>query len=267
MPSDQLPSLSSQGRHNRLLSQSQTGESSRNGSSSNHHRDKTKSSGSYPQRPRGESSKESAAAQLAANIGATQARRPSLKTRAHSAPLVPKNRLHADEDDREAEPGSSFLDADPGDDDDIPEEDEIADDPFFTRFNFPSTTTVATSVRPDEEPPSPDSRDDGTDTEGPLSPTSTQMRARPDSTAAPLGSPLTPRTNTSVRPMLASENARNVIVAILTRHSSQNTAVLAWRRSTSLYSHLLKSANRRSSNVHSTSKPPPTPPSPPVRCP
>jgi hypothetical protein len=104
----------------------------------------------------------------------------------------------ADEEEDEAEAGSSFLDADLGDDDDIPEEDEIADDPFFTRFNFPSTTTVATSVRPDEDPPSPDSHD-STDTEGPLSPSSKQMRARPDSTAEPLGSPLNPRANANVR--------------------------------------------------------------------
>lgn len=171
-----------------------------------HRRDKTKSSGSYPTHPRRESSKDNAAAQLAANIGATQARRPSLKGRAHSAPLVPKNGApnplpQADEED-EAEAGSSFLDADPGDDDDVLEEDEIADDPFFTRFNFPSSSTVATSVRPDEEPPSPDSRDSSTDTEGPLSPTSTQMRARPDSIVEPLGSPLNLRANANVRSAL-----------------------------------------------------------------
>jgi len=101
-------------------------------------------------------------------------------------------------DDDEAEAGSSFLDADPGPDDDDDDEDgdndildddeeEIADDPFFQRFSFAHATT------PDDEPPSPDSHDSSTDNEGPLSPTSMQMRARPDSTAEPLGSPLTPR--------------------------------------------------------------------------
>lgn len=203
MPSDQRASAASQGRLSPRPSQS--GQSTRDGSSSYHRRDKTKSSGSGSH-PRRESSKENAAAQLAANIGATQARRPLLKGRAHSAPLVPKNGAsnplpQADkEDEGESEAGSSFLDADPVDDDDILEEDEIADDPFFTRFNFPSTSTLATSVRLDEAPPSPDSRDSSADdTEGPLSPSSTQMRPRPDSTVEPLGSPLSPRVITNVR--------------------------------------------------------------------
>ena len=124
-----------------------------------------------------------------------QARRPQIKGRAHSAPLVPKSNPLPLVDDDEAEAGSSFLDADPGPDDNEDEdndvldddEGEIADDPFFQRFSF------AHIARPDDEPPSPDSNDSSTDNEGPLSPTSMQMRPRPDSTAEPLGSPLTPR--------------------------------------------------------------------------
>lgn len=210
MPDNQRASNPSQGRD------SQPSQSSTDSSSSYHRRDKTKSGGPYPTNPRQESSKESAAAQLAANIGATQARCPPLKGRANSAPQVPKKSApnplpRADEEEEdEAEAGSSFLDADPGDDDDILEEDEIADDPFFTRFNFPSTTTVATSVRPDEDPPSPDSHE-STDTEGPLSPSSTQMRARPDSTAEPLGSPLNPRANANVRASERLPRARSQI--------------------------------------------------------
>ena len=97
------------------------------------------------------------------------------------------------EDEDVAGVGSSFLDADPGDDDDILEDHEIADDPFFTRFNFPSTTNIDADARQDEEPASPESLDSSTDNEGPLSPTSRHIRARPDSSVEPLGSPLSPR--------------------------------------------------------------------------
>jgi len=127
-------------------------------------------------------------------------------------PAVPKKNApdplpQPEDDDDLADVGSSFLDADPGDDDDILEDHEIADDPFFTRFNFPSTTNVEADARPDEEPASPASPDSGTDTEGPLSPTSKQIRARPDSSVEPLGSPLSPRATSKVRwpPSLIAE--------------------------------------------------------------
>jgi hypothetical protein len=78
-------------------------------------------------------------------------------------------------------------DSDPG------EDEEIADDPFFQRFDLSQTD------RQDDELRSPTySQDSSTDTETPLSPTSTQMRARPDSTAAPLGSPLSPTSMNTV---------------------------------------------------------------------
>lgn len=166
-----------------------------------HRREKAKSTHSHAQHPRRESSRDDTAAQLAVNIGATQARRPPAKGRAHSAPLVPKSNPLPRANDDEAEAGSSFLDADPGPDDDEDngndvlddEEGEITDDPFFQRFSFAHTAA------PDDEPPSPDSHDSSTDNEGPLSPTSMQMRPRPDSTAEPLGSPLTPRGTVPVR--------------------------------------------------------------------
>jgi len=228
MPQDQRASVSSTGRQARRPSQIDSSQEQQH----YHRREKTKSSPSYVQSPRRESARDNAAAQPAANVGATQVQRSPAKGRAHSAPLAPKSSPLPLADHDEAEVGSSFLDADPGpddededeDDDDVLEDEEegIADDPFFQRFSFTHTVT------PDDEPPSPDSPNGSTDTEGPLSPTSTQMRPRPDSTAEPLGSPLTPRGTSTVRRSFHPK--QNVITA--NPRSGRRTPALGWKRST-----------------------------------
>lgn len=150
-----------------------------------HRREKTKSSPSYAQRPQ---QRESAPVPVTQADHPTQAQRPSNKNRAHSAPLVPKSHLPGAKE-------ATLADGD-ADEDDLSEDDEeIADDPFFQRFDMPQSDRheqpslkVSTSYHAESE-----------DGEGPLSPTSTVMRARPDSTADPLGSPLSPRSSPLVR--------------------------------------------------------------------
>ncbi|ORY18775.1 ras guanine nucleotide exchange factor domain-containing protein [Clohesyomyces aquaticus] len=72
-----------------------------------------------------------------ASAGATQ-QRPGLKNRAYSAPMIPKNHADGTEHDQE--------------------EEEIADDPFFQRYNFPRRRTRATRKlrrAPSTAPPTP----------------------------------------------------------------------------------------------------------------
>jgi hypothetical protein len=165
--------VTSGARHSRRTSQSGT---------EHHRRDKTKSSQSYTQRSTRDSSSNAPHQPPAAGSGATHAQRPT-QSRAHSVPLIPKSQLPGSEDGNEAEEHAS--DSDPA------EDEEIADDPFFQRYD------MAQTEREDEGLRSPTTSQDS-DTEGPLSPTSTQMRHRPDSTAEPLGSPLSPRSPISV---------------------------------------------------------------------
>jgi hypothetical protein len=161
-------------------------------------RDKTQSSQFYLQHRRYESSSQAGSPKLAPDACSTQPQRPSSKGRAYSAPLVPKSQLIAPDDDVDRDDGQSYLDTGEEEDEEEEEEEEeiiqheIADDPFFQRFNFSETELQ------EEEAGSADSRDGSTDTEGPLSPTSTQVRARPDSTAEPLGSPLSPHSPMTV---------------------------------------------------------------------
>jgi hypothetical protein len=174
MPTSGRAAVSSGGRHSRRTSQS---------GAEHHRRDKTKSSQSYTQRPPRDSSSHLTVQLPVAGSSATHAPRPS-KSRAHSVPLVPKGQLAGPEYGNRA--GVDTSDSDPG------EDEEIADDPFFQRFDLSQTERVEDELR------SPTTPQDS-DTEGPLSPTSTQMRHRPDSTAEPLGSPLSPRSPQSVR--------------------------------------------------------------------
>jgi hypothetical protein len=184
------PSLSSSGRpsHSRHTSKSNSLASEQERElqqSSNHHRDKSKSSSHV--HPRRESSAQlnNHASNSSSPPGTTQPQRPPLKARALSAPLVPKARVKAP-----ARKNNPDIDQDASSND--PRDEEIADDPFFQRYSFPQTDET-------EEDPQPfDSREDEMDT-APLSPPSTQMRARPDSTAEPVGSPLSPRSPRSVR--------------------------------------------------------------------
>lgn len=82
----------------------------------------------------------------------TSAQRPGIKTRAYSAPNVPKS----DTD------GGSELDRT----DEASEADEIADDAFFQRYHFPQPTTLSTQHEEGDS-----SAESSSDTEGPLSPT------------------------------------------------------------------------------------------------
>jgi hypothetical protein len=187
----------------RQPSQSHTRKSSQSAADHHQHRrEKTKSSPSYVQgRPHNQP-----ATQTAGADPAPHAQRPS-KSRAHSAPHIPKsssssrNPVAAHQDQQDGRLGSEGSDNDDaGLFDDEPSDDEaIADDPFFQRFDMPSQTTQTMSDRrgtflSHDEVSDEEEEDD----EGPLSPTSTVPRARPDSTAEPLQSPLNPNSPSTV---------------------------------------------------------------------
>jgi hypothetical protein len=174
MPVSGRAAVSSGARHSHRSSQSEH----------HHRRDRTKSSQSYTQRPSRDSSAHTPTTQ-SPSAGTTQTQR-HLKSRAHSVPLVPKGQLPGPEDGNMAEDDAS--DSDPS------EDEEIADDPFFQRFDLSQTDRQEEGLRSPTH-----SQCSSTDTETPLSPRSTQMRARPDSTAAPLGSPLSPNSLKTVR--------------------------------------------------------------------
>ncbi|KAF2273354.1 ras GEF [Westerdykella ornata] len=112
--------------------------------------DKTKSA-QHMHPPRRESA--------AASTADAASQRPSgLKSRAYSAPLVHRNRLDAAE----------HMAGIPATE--LPEDEEIAEDPFFQRFNFPESGPSAARE------PSSSSVDGSSDTEGPLSPTFVKNR-------------------------------------------------------------------------------------------
>jgi hypothetical protein len=169
MPVSGRAAVSSGTRHSRRASRSGIDQQ---------RRDKTQSSQSYAPRPLRDSSSQPAVG----GSGTTQAQRPS-RSRSHSTSFVPRGQLPGPENGNKAEDDAS--NSDPG------EDEEIADDPFFQRFEQSQTERVEEELR------SPTASQDS-DAEGPLSPTSTQMRHRPDSTAEPLGSPLSPRSPISV---------------------------------------------------------------------
>ncbi|EOA91122.1 hypothetical protein ACJQWK_11225 [Exserohilum turcicum] len=85
-----------------------------------------------------------------------QRQRPGIKTRAYSAPSVPKN-----DSDAPAHVART---------DDDNEGEEIADDAFFQRYHFPQPMPVA------HEEDAPSSPESSSDTEGPLSPTHVKDR-------------------------------------------------------------------------------------------
>jgi hypothetical protein len=180
-----------------------------------HRREKTKSSPSYVQRPHNREPSSSTSIQ-AGGADHPQGQRPP-KSRAHSAPQVPKSHLPDPEDSHA--PAADHDDA--GFDDEPSDDEAIADDPFFQRYdirqadrhNEPQSTFLNHDMS--EE-----------DTEGPLSPTSTVMRARPDSTAEPLQSPLSTQSPSSVGLPYQANRA-----PILIGTSGPRTAP-AYRRST-----------------------------------
>ncbi|KAF2190778.1 ras GEF [Zopfia rhizophila CBS 207.26] len=98
------------------------------------------------------------------------AQRPDLKSRTYSAPMVPKS--HLDGADNE------MLAGEPGDDE------EIAGDPFFQRYNF------SQSEEQGKEEASSSSPDSSSDTEGPLSPN--HIKARQSGVTDSLPSPRSP---------------------------------------------------------------------------
>jgi len=117
----------------------------------------------------------------AANSAGATAQRPGgLKSRAYSAPMIPKNRADGPANDHMGD-----VLAEHGDDE------EIAGDPFFQRYNFPHTGEPGNEA-------SSSSLDSSSDTEGPLSPT--HIKARLPSLTEALPSPRSPVTSVAVGP-------------------------------------------------------------------
>ncbi|KNG50267.1 rap guanine nucleotide exchange factor 4 [Stemphylium lycopersici] len=87
----------------------------------------------------------------------TQQRRPGIKTRAYSAPSVPKS---------DSEASNHRTDDDDHNHEGEGEGEEIADDAFFQRYHFPQPMPTA-----QEEGEAGSSAESSSDTEGPLSPT------------------------------------------------------------------------------------------------
>jgi hypothetical protein len=185
MPATGRAAVSSSARHTRKTNQLTL---------EHHHdrREKTKSSPSYVQRPFNRESLSSYSTQ-GGNADPSQVLQRPFKSRAHSAPQVPKS-SHLPGSPEGGIAGAADND-DASFDDELSDDDEaIADDPFFQRFDMPQAD------RQNEQRGSFLSHSDmEEDLEGPLSPTSTTMRARPDSTAEPLQSPLSPHSPSTVR--------------------------------------------------------------------
>jgi hypothetical protein len=122
----------------------------------------------------------------AASQAATAQRPGGLKSRAYSAPLVPMNRPDGSRNDHMGLPPLETGD-----------EDEIAGDPFFQRYNFPQAGRPAVEA-------SSSSVDSSSDTEGPLSPTHVVKNRQPGLPET-LPSPRSPVLSVAVghRPSLA----------------------------------------------------------------
>jgi hypothetical protein len=104
-------------------------------------------------------------------------------------------------DQQESQDGGEDSDNDDDGLFDDSDDEAIADDPFFQRFDMPSQSAQDSMNEKrgtflDHEGMSEE--EDEEDNEGPLSPTSTVTRARPDSTAEPLQSPLNLNSPTTV---------------------------------------------------------------------
>ncbi|KAF2668558.1 ras GEF [Microthyrium microscopicum] len=153
-------------------------------------------------RPRGQSGRaEHSSKPSAIDTSVTNAHRPPLKSRALSAPLVPKGTLPSPLQER----GNGFgpvAATNPGD---VVDE-EIANDPFFQRYSLPHNGDDSDE---DDEAPSSEGRIDSV-----LSPTSsTASLLRPESTTGePLLSPSSPRSprywnsSQSTKPQLQAVN-------------------------------------------------------------
>lgn len=129
---------------------------------------------------------------------ATSQRPGALKHRAYSAPLVPQNCLSGEDDPNLAD----ALGGDPADDD------EIAGDPFFQRFNFPQPHL------PLKEEISSSSVDSSSDTEGPLSPTHVKGR-HPQALDNSLPSPRSPAPSVASGNSDSSSAMQDINIAVL----------------------------------------------------
>jgi len=153
-----------------------SGQSSRNptrpsSSDPKQKREKIKSSQSYEQPPRRES---------AQNPTGFATKRPGLKSRAYSAPMVSKSHLDGPDNEHLGDTASGEL----------ADDEEIVGDPFFQRYNFPQADEAA------GEDGSSSSPDGSSDTEGPLSPT--HIKSRPSILAESLPSPRSPTLSITV---------------------------------------------------------------------
>lgn len=133
-----------------------------------HHtrREKAKSSQSCVQKPRRESSTQSTPS------ATSGAKRPGVKNRANSAPLLSKGQVHTTGD----EASDSSASGEPV------EDEEIVADPFFQRINHLRPDKTIQNLRLS-------SSDEDTSSDAEASPLSLDPRARPDSMAEPAVSP------------------------------------------------------------------------------
>ena len=153
-----------------------SGQSSRNptrpsSSDRKQKQEKTKSSQSYEQPPRRESAQSSTG---------FATKRPGLKSRAYSAPMVSKSHLDGPDNEHLGDTASGEL----------ADDEEIVGDPFFQRYNFPQADEAA------DEEGSSSSPDGSSDTEGPLSPT--HIKGRPSILAESFPSPRSPTLSITV---------------------------------------------------------------------
>ncbi|KAF2803465.1 ras GEF [Mytilinidion resinicola] len=132
-------------------------------------REKAKSSQSFAAPPRRESAQTSTPPDTA---------RPGLKGRAYSAPMVPRTELSGPYHAAQADNLSLGEAAD---------DEEIAGDPFFQRYNIQQHDDAHDGANDDA---SSSSLDSSSDTEGPLSPTN--IKARPSFMADSIPSPRSP---------------------------------------------------------------------------
>jgi hypothetical protein len=157
-----------------------------------HRRDKTKSTQLYLQTPSSSSRRDQSLQHAAKGSGATSSVRPILSERSNSAPLDLAQKSSSSIPAAQGDGLAQYpeLAAEPGDDE------AIVEDPFFQQYVQASGEKVlagAVAGAENTTPGNSPSEDEGdSDVDGPLSPTSTAMRFRPDSVAEPISSPLTP---------------------------------------------------------------------------
>ncbi|KAF1808577.1 ras GEF [Eremomyces bilateralis CBS 781.70] len=177
-----------------------------------HQRDKTKSAQPYLQDVRRQSTAQGAVVGYTGpTIGeATRVPRPTMKSRAYSAPLVSNNQSQFQDSEDDDSDGDG--DNEDEEEDGNPAElgDEITGDPFFQRYNFP------TSNSREQERDGVSEEKSSPDTKGPASPARPNARPRPDSVAEPLASPITPMaTRRFPFEFPVSDSAQDINIAVM----------------------------------------------------